>query len=176
MLEDLRHHEGKKSAFNLDTRHIMDREIYSSVDRFFQETDPKQWVVEWTEHEEGDHGAAAKKLRGLRDRYGIEISIDDVGAGVNGLQRMQAVRCANWIKIDGGLFQRARGEDRAKKVIKAICGIVRECGARSVIEWIESDSDLDLAKELGADCGQGFHFTFAAQKPSWDSLCLQAMC
>lgn len=149
------------AAFNLDTRHVLDQQILRDVERFLGKRDASQWAIEWTEHEAGDHALAAKKLRALRQAYGVGISIDDIGAGVDGFHRMHAVECANWLKIDGPLFQSARtGAEEACRIVEKICRTAKDQEARSVVEWIETDADLELAKRFGADCGQGYHFTF----------------
>ena len=156
--------DGVVTAFNLDTRHVLDQEIWQGTERFLGERDARRWAIEWTEHDSGDHLQAAKKLRSLHRRTGVGISIDDVGAGFDGHARLSAVSRAQWIKIDGGLFQAARTDGPSRAVVQGICDMAKDIGARSVIEWIETKEDLELARNLAADCGQGYLFTFAAAK------------
>ncbi len=156
--------DGVVMAFNLDTRHVLDQEIWQGTERFLGERDASRWVIEWTEHDSGDHSQAAEKLRGLHRRTGVGISIDDVGAGFDGYARLSAVGCAHWAKIDGGLFQAARTDGPSRAMVQGICDMVKEIGAKSVIEWIETDEDIALARSLDAACGQGYLFTFAAAR------------
>lgn len=156
--------DGVVTAFNLDTRHVLDPEIWQGTERFLGERDASRWMIEWTEHDSGDHLQAAKKLRSLHQRTGVGISIDDVGAGFDGHARLSAVSRAQWVKIDGGLFQAARMDGPSRAMVQGICDMAKDIGARSVVEWIETKEDLELARNLAADCGQGYLFTFAAAK------------
>jgi EAL domain-containing protein (putative c-di-GMP-specific phosphodiesterase class I) len=145
-------------SFNLDTRHILDDIIWSGVVRFFMAAkNPAYWIVEWTEHSEGDHAAAAHRLRDLQSIVGMQISIDDVGAGQDGLSRIAATR-PQWIKIDGPLFQKARGDSNIQSLLRGLCAIGRDIGSSVIAEWVECQGDLDLARSVGAGCAQGFLF------------------
>ena len=155
---------GVVMAFNLDTCHVLDPEIWQGTERFLGERDASRWMIEWTEHDSGDHLQAAEKLRGLHRRTGVGISIDDVGAGFDGCARLSAVECAHWAKIDGALFQAARTDVPSRAMVQGICSMAKKIGARSVIEWIETEEDIELARSLDADCGQGYLFTFAAAR------------
>ncbi|MBU2769313.1 EAL domain-containing protein [Acidithiobacillus ferrivorans] len=145
-------------SFNLDTRHILDDAIWSGVVRFFMaQKKPANWIVEWTEHAEGNHAAAAHRLCDLQSIVGMPISIDDVGAGQDGLSRIAATR-PQWIKIDGPLFQKARGDSNIQSLLRGLCAIGRDMGASVIAEWVECPGDLDLARSVGADHAQGFLF------------------
>ena len=146
------------TAFNLDTRHILDTEIWPSVERFVDAHDAQDFIIEWTEHEEGNHAHAASRLRQLAKKTGIGISIDDMGAGQDGLSRLAAVECVRWIKIDGPLLHRARTESVAQHIIHGLCGIAGDIGAHVIAEWTETAADIALAAELGASHAQGFFF------------------
>ncbi len=156
--------DGVVTAFNLDTRHVLDPEIWQSTERFLGERDATRWAIEWTKHDSGDHLQAAERLRGLHQRTGVGLSIDDVGAGFDGYARLSAVSCANWIKIDGALFQAAHTDRASHAMVQSICDMAKGVGAKSVVEWIETDQDRALARGLGADCGQGYLFTFATAR------------
>lgn len=153
-------------SFNLDTRHILDDVIWSGVVRFFMAAKkPTHWIVEWTEHEEGNHAAAARRLCDLQSIIPIPISIDDVGAGQDGMSRIAATH-PQWIKIDGPLFQKARGNSNIQAILRGICAIGRDIGASVIAEWVECQGDLDLARSVGANYAQGFLFRPAKNIPA----------
>ena len=123
----------------------------------------KQLVLEWTEYAPGDPSAALL-LDSLKNEFGVQISIDDVGSpGADGLWRMASVQ-VDWIKIDGALFQRAA---RDSWVQDTLCGLIEAAKTRSIqtiIEWIETPEHLALAKAMGATHGQGFFFSAQPKK------------
>lgn len=114
-------------------------------------------VLEWTEFSPA-HPESIHVLEALRRLYGVQIAIDDAGSsGIDALWRMSRVR-PDWIKIDGRWLHRAIQEDWAAEILhQSICS-ARNLGIKTVIEWIETPRHLSFARELGADCGQGFYW------------------
>lgn len=93
---------------------------------------------------------AAARARGLR------IALDDVGAA-NSLLSFEALDEAEVLKFDRTLL-RALGRPRRRAVIQALARMARETGAQTILEGVETATDLQLAKELGVDWVQGWYF------------------
>jgi EAL domain-containing protein (putative c-di-GMP-specific phosphodiesterase class I) len=93
---------------------------------------------------------AAARARGLR------IALDDVGAA-NSLLSFESLDEAEVLKFDRTLL-RALGRPRRRAVIQALTRMARETGARTILEGVETPTDLQLAKELGVDWVQGWFF------------------
>lgn len=113
-------------------------------------------VIEWLEESDTDHvmELAARKLTRWRRQFGVRIAVDDMGAGHDLLDRVLLVN-PDFGKVAGKLFHSAR---RSTRHHEAACMVVEWChrlGAETIIEWVESDEDLILAKEIGANYGQG---------------------
>jgi EAL domain-containing protein (putative c-di-GMP-specific phosphodiesterase class I) len=101
---------------------------------------------------------AAARARGLR------IALDDVGAA-NSLLSFEALDEAEVLKFDRTML-RALGRPRRRAVIQALARMVRETGGRTILEGVETLTDLSLARELGVDWVQGWFFAeLAVQSP-----------
>lgn len=93
---------------------------------------------------------AAARARGLR------LALDDVGAA-NSLLSFESLDEAEVLKFDRTLL-RALGRPRRRAVIQALTRMARETGAQTILEGVETASDLQLAQELGVDWVQGWFF------------------
>jgi EAL domain-containing protein (putative c-di-GMP-specific phosphodiesterase class I) len=91
-------------------------------------------------------------LRGRR----VAVALDDVGA-TNGLVSLEALCEAEVIKFDRTLLPRLR-HPRCRAMVRALVGMARETGARTVLEGVETTADLLTARDLGMDLAQGFLF------------------
>lgn len=92
-----------------------------------------------------------QELRNLR-ALGIDIAIDDLGAGHSNLKSLEALPY-NWLKIDGGLL----ASPRKLKVAKHLCLLGKELGMGVVAEWVETQAQALLLWRWGCDGLQGFN-------------------
>lgn len=140
-------------AVNVGTRDLVDPDRLRAVQAM------ARWpvVFEWTETmaSRAQIERAGAVLQDLRAEHKVAISIDDMGSGQDGLQRFLAAR-ADFVKIDGALLHRARSDARSARIIKWIVKMCHNEGVKTIVEWIETDRDLDLAIATGAQCGQGY--------------------
>jgi len=91
----------------------------------------------------------------LRER-GLPFALDDVGAS-NGLISFEMLAFADYLKFDRSLLRRPRSPRRLA-VMEALVAMAARTGARTVLEGVESEADLDLARDLGIGLVQGFLF------------------
>lgn len=94
-------------------------------------------------------------VRALRERS-IGIALDDVGAP-DSLLSLEALRDADVLKLDASWLTRA-ADLRDRAILEALLGIARRLGMRTVLEGVETASQLSLARCLGVDAVQGFLF------------------
>ncbi len=150
------------TSINMDTRHILDETIWNCCEKFLEESaSPARWILEWTEHQDGDHEKAAKKLKKLARKTGVALSVDDFGAGQDGISRVSMLENPAWIKIDGKLVQKARKSRCARKLMAGITKMAHDVGSTVIAEWVETEADRIIALESGADAGQGFLWKMA---------------
>lgn len=122
---------------------------------------PQRLIVEITEDSRlADFDTLTGKIQAL-ERLGVGISIDDFGTGMANLDRVSRLPFSE-LKIDKSIFW-ACAEGRLP--MSMLTGILEFCRSRrtkSVIEGVETQTQLAHAKLLGADYGQGFYWGRAA--------------
>ena len=131
----------------------------------------KKLVLEWTEDTGGNHHThqkAADLLLRLRETFGIQISIDDAGSpGLDAIWRIMHTN-PDWVKIDGALFHRALSgnawSESARICIIHLLKTAKRHRAKTVIEWIETQEQLDKALAYGAEYGQGYFFDYLSKE------------
>jgi diguanylate cyclase (GGDEF)-like protein len=145
-----------KVGVNLSPLNLRDASLVSVIERILKDSGlaPSRLVLELTEGSVIDRSEdIAERLRALRG-IGVELWLDDFGAGFANLEYLQHVLC-NVVKIDRGFLG---GHARRRELLHGIISLVHGCGLRAVAEGVESEEDRDLLLELGCDLLQGFLF------------------
>lgn len=96
-------------------------------------------------------------LREVRARGGIQLVVDDLGAGYSNLKRIADLE-PQVVKLDRGLIL---GVDRNARQQQLVASVVRLCTdlhAMVVAEGIETEDELSALRDTGAHYGQGFLF------------------
>ena len=60
------------------------------------------------------------------------------------------------VKLDGSVTTPALGDAKARRVLAAVLAVARAADRETIAEGIETGPQLELARELGFDGGQGF--------------------
>lgn len=113
-------------------------------------------VIEWTE--KPVHGIdpasalarAGNRLGRWRRQHGLQIAIDDLGTGLDGMARAAAIPDGpDILKLAGRLFQRAR---RSRHTQAAIANVIANLPStvQPVLEWLETPADMELARRLAS--------------------------
>ncbi len=118
--------------------------------------DPARVVLELTEHAEmTDYEGARQVIAELRDR-GMRLAIDDAGSGFASLRHILDLM-PDMIKLDI-LLVRDIGHDKPRHALASgLVSFAHEIDAEIIAEGIESESELDTLRDLGAGMGQGFY-------------------
>ena len=135
-----------------------DHEFFSAVDRILPKIMGARFSLafELTEtsmvRNQIDLGASLNSLR----KRGAKIAIDDFGTGQTSLSTISSLP-TDFVKLDGSLLQAER-PDLSKGLLELGMSFARLVGAKVIVEKVETQADLDLAREVGADYVQGWFF------------------
>ncbi|MBL8521885.1 MAG: EAL domain-containing protein [Betaproteobacteria bacterium] len=88
---------------------------------------------------------------------GCKIAIDDFGIGYSNFDRLWRLK-PDFVKIDRSVNASAVRDAHARRVMINTVNLIHECGAKVVVEGIESRDEALLALESGADFVQGYYF------------------
>ncbi|MDA8384529.1 MAG: EAL domain-containing protein [Betaproteobacteria bacterium] len=116
---------------------------------------PGRLSLELLETEASDnarHREAIEKLQGL----GVQVGIDDLGAGYSGLNRL-ATLPYDFIKVDQGLVgEIAVNPARGFGVVHSVLQIAHDLDRSAVVEGLDTHALVEAVTVLGARHGQGF--------------------
>ncbi|MCU1675158.1 MAG: hypothetical protein JWN77_3271 [Frankiales bacterium] len=113
-------------------------------------------VVELTERFLLQRPADLIRVVGTLRELGWEIALDDAGANAASVALLP-VLAPDIVKLDRPLLA-PRLDRQARAALTAITAYVRRSGAVLLAEGIETEADLQRARELGARWGQGYLF------------------
>jgi EAL domain-containing protein (putative c-di-GMP-specific phosphodiesterase class I) len=123
--------------------------------------DCQRIVVELTEHIAIENYRAIRELMGTLRGLGIRLAVDDVGAGYSSLRHIALLE-PDIIKIDRSFTHAVTSTRGDRSVVAALVGFGQAMGASIVAEGIEDAQDLEVAKQLGVQAGQGWHIGMPA--------------
>ncbi|WP_108667397.1 EAL domain-containing protein [Euzebya rosea] len=112
-------------------------------------------VVEITEHDRvEDYDRLVTAVRGLGPR--VRLAVDDAGAGYSSLQHILSLR-PDLIKLDRSLVAGLHTDPGQEAMVAGLVHFAGRTGARIVAEGIEDADEMQAARALGVDYGQGYH-------------------
>ena len=89
---------------------------------------------------------------------GYTLSLDDFGTGYSNLMRMIKVDFEN-IKIDKSILYSLFEKEEDKVLLKTLMAFIKSLGSNIVQEGVETEEQLRLVSEWGADYIQGYYFS-----------------
>lgn len=120
------------------------------------EIDTNKIVFELNEAEKvRDIDLFSEKINQLRDK-GFQIACDDVGKGAMFLTYLMRIN-VNFVKLDRDFSKNLIHSPKQQDMISAILMFCRLNNIKTVLEGIENEETLELAKKLGVDFGQGYY-------------------
>ncbi len=119
--------------------------------------DPRRLTLEVTERMAlAPHDRAAAQLVELRT-LGVGIAIDDFGTGFTSLTQLRTLPMTH-VKIDRSFTADLIGEHsaRVRPIVSGIIQLGHSLGLKVVTEGIETQAQLEVVRELGAELAQGY--------------------
>jgi EAL domain-containing protein (putative c-di-GMP-specific phosphodiesterase class I) len=118
---------------------------------------PDQVWFEITEDTGARHARANIEVLHELHRIGTHLALDDFGTGSASIGCLRDLPI-DAVKIDRSLVAHAAASTSGARVLAASTEIARALGIRAVAEGIEDADQLELARALGCELGQGFYF------------------
>lgn len=128
---------------------------FLSILREQSEIPPSRIVLEITERAETQYmKGLTQQVQRLREA-GVQIAIDDMGAGTSGLQRIMDLR-PDWLKLDRDLIADIDRDPFKQNLIDVLLRFTRVSGARLVAEGVERREQISVLLDLGVQYVQGY--------------------
>ncbi|HAN31330.1 MAG TPA: two-component system response regulator, partial [Myxococcales bacterium] len=128
---------------------------------WLQSFDPKIFAkglnIEVTERAlVADVSAATEILQALQAR-GSKVYVDDFGTGYSSLSYLHRLPF-DVIKIDRSFVDSVTESDKSRSLVELLVSLGRTMGVELVAEGIETQSQLEMLRQLGVRYGQGYLF------------------
>ena len=117
---------------------------------------PQRLVVEIIENSSVQEAHLSQRLAEILKAHGVRLALDDIG-GPESMLSLTLLGGVDYFKFDRSWLGR-RGDPAGMRLLKALLGYARELGKQCVLEGVETERDLELARELEVDLVQGFLF------------------
>lgn len=158
LLQDLRNKvlvPGQGVSVNLSGKTLLQPFLVDLFEPFLPFLSQHKIVIEITETVLIDHfNEVSFTLNKLR-RQGFQIALDDFGSGYSSI-RYLAHMPVDIIKFDLSLTHALASDDKTQHIIQATANMIRQAGYELVMEGIETETLLTLAKQAGATYVQGY--------------------
>jgi len=108
-------------------------------------------------------------LREVRERGGVHLVVDDLGAGYSNLKSIADLE-PRVVKLDRGLIAGLDRNRRQRQLVTSVVRLCRDLDALVVAEGIETVAEYSAVLDTGAQLGQGYLFArpgFPIPAVSW---------
>ncbi len=112
--------------------------------------------LEITENSAARHVLSHREVVHDLRRLGVKIALDDFGAGCASIGCLRGLPL-DAVKFDRSLLAAATLSRSGARVLAASTEMARALGLTAVAEGIEQQDQLECARSLGCDLGQGFY-------------------
>jgi PAS domain S-box-containing protein len=160
-------------SVNVTSKEFAQSDLASQLKYLMEESaiDPRCVALEITETiAMADADTSSVALRELK-ALGVEIDIDDFGTGYSSLSRLQSFR-VDTLKVDRAFVSRIDFDRETREIVRTIIMLAHSLGLTVVAEGIETNSQLDLLKNMGCERGQGYLFGKPADSQTIEHLLL----
>ncbi|MCR4586008.1 MAG: GGDEF domain-containing phosphodiesterase [Lachnospiraceae bacterium] len=99
-------------------------------------------------------------------KLGVRVSMDDFGSGYSSLNMLKDVPF-DVIKIDREFFAGAADNAEAGVILRKIVDMVNELGRQVVCEGVENAGQVELLKNMGCSCVQGYFYSKPIPAPEF---------
>jgi len=147
-------------SINLSTLNLREGDLLEFLQEQLQnnDVDPANIYIELTETSMMEHPLDAIDVLEKISQLGINISVDDFGAGYSSLAYLKSLP-ASEIKIDKSLISSICSHDSSDMIAKATIDMCQKLGFSVVAEGVESQAVMDRLEALDCDIIQGYLLT-----------------
>jgi EAL domain-containing protein (putative c-di-GMP-specific phosphodiesterase class I) len=110
-------------------------------------------------------GVVLSELKAL----GVGLDIDDFGTGYSSLSRLQRFP-VDTLKIDRTFVSRMDSDHDTHEIVRIIITLAHNLGLKVVAEGVETQTQLDLLRDLGSEFAQGYLFSKPADHAAIEKL------
>ena len=148
-----------KISVNLSGKQLLHTNLVAQIAQILQETglNPGRLKLEITESLLMENFDRAVYTLKQLSQLGIELLVDDFGTGYSSLGRLQTLPI-DTLKIDRCFIMQIDESAEKLEIVKAIANMARALKIKTIVEGIETPTQLALIRNLNCHEGQGYYF------------------
>ena len=149
---------GSTVSVNISAAHLTAPRLADDIERVLRmhAIAPERVKLEITETAIMTNADQARSTLNQLHRAGIQIVLDDFGAGYSSLAYLHRLPIAG-LKIDQS-FVSSLGDEQADAIVRSIVALAATLGLYTVAEGVETIGQLEILRQLGVTYAQGFYF------------------
>lgn len=136
-----------------------------------RELAPNLVTLEITEHVMLHPSALVRTRIDQLKTAGFKFSIDDFGVGYSSLAVLQNTQF-HYLKIDRHFVSTLNITPESQAVVRAIIELAHGMNMQAIAEGIETETQLEILKQLGCDFGQGYYLSRPMTQQALNELLL----
>jgi EAL domain-containing protein (putative c-di-GMP-specific phosphodiesterase class I) len=149
--------EGAAVAVNLSALSVTDERTLGHIEQELaaHRVEPSRLILEITETAAISDMERARRFCESVQGLGCAVALDDFGAGYGSFHYLKHLPFT-YLKIDGEFIRGLPGSRTDQLVVKAIAGVVRGMGRRTIAEFVGDETTLQMLAGYDVDYAQGF--------------------
>jgi diguanylate cyclase (GGDEF)-like protein/PAS domain S-box-containing protein len=148
----------KKLAINLSAQAFDDEEFIPRIEEALrnEQVDPSRVIFELTESASLANISLTQEMIARLQTLGCAFSVDDFGTGFSTFSYLKQFP-ANSIKIDGSFIRNLGSDSVNQALVRSIHEVARTLGKETIAEFVETEEDLNILRDMGIDYAQGYY-------------------
>jgi len=148
-----------KLSINISTIDIEKEQTRVQILSLLEEhkEDAHRIVFELLEDENVKDFETIKNFIQLLKSKGVQIAIDDFGAGYSNFERVLDFN-PDIVKIDGSLIRNIESDAFSRDIVETIVLFAKKQNIETIAEYVENESIFNILNEIGVDYSQGYYF------------------
>jgi diguanylate cyclase (GGDEF)-like protein/PAS domain S-box-containing protein len=119
---------------------------------------PSSLILEITESSIMTYPEASAHILTRLKSKGVGIAIDDFGTGYSSMNALQKLPLDR-LKVDMSFVRRMSNSIQDREIVRAIITLARSLRFKTVAEGIETETQLEVLREMHCDFGQGYLYS-----------------
>ncbi len=144
-------------SVNISGKHLSNTSLINDVKKALAEANlsPSSLKLEITESAAMENAEKTIHILEVLKDLGVQLSIDDFGTGYSSLSYLHRFPI-DTLKIDRSFVNSVGENGEDSEILQTIISLAKNLNMRVIAEGIETESQLNILKNLGCDYGQGY--------------------
>jgi diguanylate cyclase (GGDEF)-like protein len=161
-------------SVNISGKHLSYQSLLVDVEMALEATklSPSSLKLEITESAAMENAEQTIRMLSHLKSLGVQLSIDDFGTGYSSLSYLHRLP-VDTLKIDRSFVNSVGENGEDSEILQTIVSLAKNLKMRVIAEGIETDSQLNVLRNLGCDYGQGYLMSKPLPKDAMEELLYQ---